>query len=302
MYYYNDYIDIYEKFEEEKTPNIFQLDSHDYKENDNSTDNKDNNVNVNVDNKKSFKIRIEIEETLNTTSIKNNQVFNEKSEPKFKIIQQNNNIINENTLNILLKNEEIQVLKKKRGRVSKKGKVEDMHTKYSDDNVRRKCKHIVLFNVMKFINNKINEKCDNIGKGILIKKLLVINQKQIANATIAFNQLFLQKKIGEIFMEDISTRYTNFKPDHNRYVISSLINDNDENNSNYFNKLFNLTFLDCLKHFRGSINIPELEGMTLFDEFKTESKLENDYIEVLNHYIMKYENITINKKAKMRNK
>ena len=299
--YNNNYIDIIEHYiEERQTPNLIDFESHDSKENDNSTENKDNNVNVNSDNKKSFKIRIEIEETKVTTAIKNNSAINTKTEPKFKIIPENNNINNENTLNIL-KNEENQVLKKKRGRESKKEIVEDVHTKYSDDNVRRKCKHIVLSNLMKFINNKINEVCDNIGRGMLIKKLLIINQKQTANATILFNQFFLQKKIGDIFMADISTKYTNYKPDHNRYVISSLINDNNENNRNYFNKLFNLTFLDCLQHFRGSIFIPELEGMTSYDEFIEESNFDDDYLEVLNHYIKDYENITYNKKAKMRN-
>lgn len=301
MYYYNDYIDLYDHNSGEQLPsNLIPLESHDDKENDNSTENKDNNVNVNIDNKKSFKIRIEVEETKVTTAIKNNSAINTKPETKFKIIQENNNINNENVLNVL-KNVEDQVLQKKRGRVSKKDKVDNVHTKYSDDNLRRKCKHIVLSKLMKFINNKINEICDNIGRGMLTKKLLTINQKQIVDATIIFNQLFLQKKIGDIFMADISTKYTNYKQGHNRYVISSLINDNNENNRNYFNKLFNLTFIDCLQHFRGSIFIPELEGMTSYDEYIKESNFENDYLEVLNHYIKDYENITIKKKTKMRN-
>ena len=53
-----------------------------------------------------------------------------------------------------------------------------LHSKYSDDNVRRKCKHLVLDNDLKFLNEKIEEKYNgNIGHGIFVKKLLIINQR-----------------------------------------------------------------------------------------------------------------------------
>ena len=78
-----------------------------------------------------------------------------------------NNLINKKE-NIILNNfEEKALIGNKRERI-KSGK----HSKYSDDNIRRTCKHIILTNLRDFINKKISEKYNNnIGNGIFIKKL-----------------------------------------------------------------------------------------------------------------------------------
>ena len=242
---------------------------------------------------------IEVEEPQSTDTI------TKKIEAKSKIEQ--NSVINtpkeeklNDELNIVkLKGDLIPLLKKKRGR-AKKGKNEDVHNKYSDDNMRRKCKHITLENTMNFINYKIKEKYEGkIGKGILTKKLLIINQNQTTNATILFNKNFLNKTVENIFSEKISTRYTNYPPEHNRYVISSLINDNNnEERKKYFTNLFNLTFIECLKHFRGSLAISELEGLTPFEQIDLKSKVEPEYWEALKYYIDNYETITNNKRER----
>ena len=46
---------------------------------------------------------------------------------------------------------DIVVLRKKRGRYRTTGS----HNKFSDDNIRRKCKHLILQSVMEYINEKI---------------------------------------------------------------------------------------------------------------------------------------------------
>ena len=81
------------------------------------------------------------------------------------------------------------------------------------------------------------------------------------------------KTLGEIFF---SSRYTSYPPDHNSSLIKKLTSDEDEdeNKKNYFKNLFGITFVDCLKHFRGSQKREELEGMKEFDDIK--SKYEND--------------------------
>ena len=49
------------------------------------------------------------------------------------------------------------------------------HTKFSYDNLKHKCKHLVIENLMKFINEKIYEAYGgNIGNGLTIIKLLMI--------------------------------------------------------------------------------------------------------------------------------
>ena len=193
---------------------------------------------------------------------------------------------------------DVNILKRKRGR-NGPGTTGGEHTKYSDDNLRRKCKHLVLKYTMDFINEKISSMYDGVNKGILTKKLLTINQKQTSNATVSFNKKFLYKKIKDIFSEDISSRYTNFLRQHNKNLINSLINEKDEQKRNYFIDLFNLRFIDCLEHFRGTADFFCLVGLTTFEEIKDQFNDDKDYLEALTKYIYSYEEITNNKKERI---
>jgi hypothetical protein len=231
------------------------------------------------------------------TKNKEEQINLEKKEsiiPKEEILKVENT---EEDIN-KLKNDLTQPLNKKRGR-TKAGNNESTHTRFSDDNLRRKVKHIVLQNTMNFINEKIREIYGNIGSGIFIKKLLIINQRQKTNATILFNKEFLYKTLGEIFSEDISSRYTNNRKDHNKILIEKLMEDKDEEKKNYFQKLFNITFVDCLEHFRGDKEIEELKGLISFKDLELEDiKKDKEYQETLNHYVYNYEIITSRKKER----
>ena len=125
----------------------------------------------------------------------------------------------------------LKPLGKKRGRTGTTG----AHNKFSDDNIRKKCKHIVLNILFHFINEKINKKYNNQqGKGIFAKKLLAINQKQKSDASILFNKDFLNKSIGDIFSEKISGKYTNFPPYHNKFLINFLKKDEEKMIINIF--------------------------------------------------------------------
>ena len=210
----------------------------------------------------------------------------------------NINIQDENLNNVQNEICEFLTIGKKRGRNSF-----GEHNKFSDDNLRRKVKHIVLSETMKFINNKISVLYKgNIGNGIFRKELLTINQKQKANAKVQFNQEFLNKILGDIFSEDISTRFTIYPLNHNRQVITDLRNETDDNKRIYFNNLFNISFLDCLKHFRGDIVIDELIGLSGMKNVEETFKEDYEYLETLQYYIMNYEDITKNKKKRNRKK
>ena len=188
--------------------------------------------------------------------------------------------------------------KKQKGNSGSSGR----HSKYSYDNLRKKIKHLVLGNVLKFINDKIKEKYNwEINHGIFIKKLLIINKKQISDVSAQFNKEFLNKTLGEIYSEIISTRYNKYHPYHNSTLIKVLTNDKDEDKKKYFKKLFDITFIDCLKHFRGSQKIEELAGLIEFNNIKSQYKEDKDYLRCLDYFIMNYEDITINKKERKRN-
>ena len=182
-----------------------------------------------------------------------------------------------------------------------------IHDKFSDDNMRKKCKNIVLKYVFQFINNKIKEKYNNdIGHGKFKKELKVINQENKINSTIKNDKLFLNKTLKEIFSEDISARLYNFPKNFNKILIESLIEeDNNEERKEYFNKLFNITFLDCLKYFREDNNffINELSGFKRISDIKEEliNKQGKEYVDMLIYYLKNFQEI-INKKQARKNK
>jgi len=186
-------------------------------------------------------------------------------------------------------------LGKKRGR---NNTGEGEHNKFSDDNLRRKCKHLVLKSLFNYINKNLKKIYKNIGYGIFKKQLLTINQKQKSNATVLFNRDFLNKTIGDIFSEEISNRYTTYMPTHNKDLINFLKNEENSNIAKYFNDLFNLRFIDCLKHFRGTQKFEVLEGLEGFDSIKEKYENDKDYLKSLNYYIMNYEDIINNKRIR----
>ena len=63
---------------------------------------------------------------------------------------------------------------------------------YSQGYLLRKCKHIILYNLLYFINYKIRIFYNNkIGQRILNKELKALNQKQKSESNVQFNKEFL---------------------------------------------------------------------------------------------------------------
>ena len=222
-----------------------------------------------------------------------------------KISKNINEIIKVSSKINALKKEESEKPKRKCGRKRKNKENKKEHDKFSDDNIRRKCKHLVLQNVMNFINEKIYNMYEGkIGNGIFRKELKTLNHNQKKDTTVVFDQNFLYKNLGEIFSDNISCRYTNIPLIHNKRLISALINEKDEIKKKYFVDLFNIIFLDCLKHFRGEIFVKELEGLNRFENLKEIIKNKykeeegDDYVESLEYYLNNYESIVGAKKPR----
>ena len=189
--------------------------------------------------------------------------------------------------------------KNQKGRKKKDDESIREHNKCSDDNLIRKCKHLVLKNFIDFINEKI-EKLYNgkIGNSIFKKKFLTFNKKQKAESSTNYNKNFLTKKLKDICSDKISNRFTNYVKDHNKNLITVLLNEEDEEKRIYFQKLFDKTFFDCLNHFRGSNSIEEFKGMKCFNEVKEEFKDDKEYMNIINFYLNNYEDIINRKKAR----
>ena len=114
----------------------------------------------------------------------------------------------------------------------------------------------------------------------------------------------MDKKLYEIFSDIISTRYTSYPGDFNKDLIKSLMNEKDLNKREYFQKLFNLSFFDCLSHFRGSKNIKELTGLRTFseyiNEYINEKEEDEDYKRQLDYSINNFETILQKKRSRKR--
>ena len=103
--------------------------------------------------------------------IKRNYIYIQIKTKKLLLIKQS--IIN--LKKILVK---IVLQKKKCGKKRfRPNKYNKEHNKFSDDNIIRRCKHLVRKNVLQFIINQIKKEYNgNIGKGIFKKELHIINQ------------------------------------------------------------------------------------------------------------------------------
>lgn len=232
---------------------------------------------------------------INENADDENEKNEEENGPFFSYIIQNamQNEDNTNVQYIDSSEMEKTLLSKKKERTKTK-----RSTKYDGDNMRRRCKHILLDNLIELINKQISIAFNNnIGKGICIKQLQNLNQKQKSEPNIEFNKKLLTKTIGEIFSEKISGRITNFSPNHNLNLIHQLLNDTNPNIKNYFSKLFSLTFIQCLGHFRETEFHEELRGMKVLRK-ECESIDDEDYVKNLEYYFNNYEKIINNKKSR----
>ena len=204
----------------------------------------------------------------------------------------NQNLTFNSTNEKYLENNTYFLLNKKRKKDFENTRIREKHTKYSYDNLKRTGKHLVIENVMKFINKKISEVYGGyIDNGLLKKKLFKLNQSQKTNADVEFNKKFINKTLKDILSQNITKQITLYEPEHNKKVIDKIITEKKD----IFEKLFNLTFIQCLDHFIENKKIEELNGLTLFSELKEEiiNKYENDgesYYENLKIFLKHFQN------------
>ena len=204
-----------------------------------------------------------------------------------------------------LKNSTIDGIKRvKNDLMPKKHILNKKRNKFSNSNLMRRCKKLLLDNLINFINGKLKIIYkNNFGQGRFIKQFLSLNQEQKSTGNVKFNKNFLYKSLREIFGENISPRITNYSPEHNKNLIEFLVDEKNENNE-YFKRLFNMKFSECLAHFNGTKIFKELEGMNTFAKIEKdlEEEEDKDYIVTLNYYITNFESLTNIKKERNRKK
>lgn len=151
--------------------------------------------------------------------------------------------------------------------------------KFRDDHLKRKCKHLVIESAIEFINKKISEVYGgDIGEGLLKKKLLKLNQDQKKDSHADFNKQFLYVSLRDILSHNITKKIKYNSEDHNKNLINELIDEKGD----IFEKIFNITFIECLEHFAGVNTKEELKGLKLFSELK-EQIIQKDGISYYNN-------------------
>lgn len=132
------------------------------------------------------------------------------------------------------------------------------------DYARRKLKTLVLNNAFEFIKGKLKYKYQLLQKiAYDVKKEKPINEEKI----------FINKTLGEIFSNKVSSKYTTIrdKDNFNKKKIDEI-----KKSNNKLKDIFNITFIDCLNHFMGHKKSELLSGMTEFKDIILEDKIEKN--------------------------
>jgi len=246
-----------------------------------------------------------------------NQKINEiEKEESTMPIEKNTFFINQ--LNKEDKNEQKEILKngidsidnkiENKEMLNKKRKANNKNehqSQFASDNIIKKIRIMILNAIIKFINEKLKIFFNNdIGKGICIKQLLPINKTILSHSSVEYDKEFLNKKLKEI-LSSISNKYTNALNTKNKDLIQDLINLEDK--GKYFQELFDLSFLDCLKHISGTKysdllnDLPNIDNILIQDKKNINEKEINNYKYIINNYELIIEHKKARNKKKPKN-
>lgn len=186
------------------------------------------------------------------------------------------------------------------------------HTKFAFDNLVRKIKS-KLFGALLIILNKSLEKDPkpNSNQDSKEKKgevktecFLKIDQKIILQTKIEENKKLLDSKLRDIFSEKVSTKAMNYskqyKLDYNKNFIEKIKNDETRRKTN---DILDMTFFQCLEHFRGSKRYEALNGLekeyeNVIGEMRNEPDYMESFVEQLNYFEVMYNNKKARKSKK----
>ena len=178
--------------------------------------------------------------------------------------------------------EEIKLLEKKREREGK-------HTKDSFDNIVRKIKSKSFGGILITLNKSLEEddkkkeetpmkKTQKQKKGEIKNECFSkVDQNIIIDINVSSNLKLLDTPLREIFSQKVSKKMKNYSKDeydYNKNFIEKIKNDEKKAKTN---AILDLTYFQCLEHFRGSKKYEVLNG------------LEKEYEETIKDLKMKYD-------------
>ena len=205
---------------------------------------------------------------------------------------------------------EKKFLKQKRSRTNKNNNNgKKKHTKYDFDNIASKIRTNLFNGILVLLNKSLEDK-DSIRE-----KKFYTSQSFGEVDTYTRDKSFYKIKIGDygktvqknldllkmplrqIFYQDCSEKYKNYL-NNNKNLLSEI---SDNSTFNKTNKILDMTFLQCLEHFRGSkkyevLNGLEKEYQSLIKVFEKKHE-EKTYIEKFNNYLKSFEEMFQSRKS-----
>jgi hypothetical protein len=179
-------------------------------------------------------------------------------------------------------------------------KVQNVHGKYSSDNIIQKLKNIFINNLLKYSSVYFNKYKLNIEEKIRLKKIEYNGFNNNLNKDI--NIRLLDSPLSTILSYKNSSKCKSNKNfDHNEKIIAKIFE--KEANNAIIMKFLNMTFNDWINIFTHKKNIEhdiEFNGLQL--EIMNENKDEDDYLTRFVFYLYNFKNWFQNKKGRKKRK
>ena len=209
---------------------------------------------------------------------------------------------------------EIKILKQKRNRSKNKrnnnNNGEKKHTKYAFDNIASKIRTSLFKGILVVLNKSLeddqyitreekvftSQSVGRIETRMRDKSFYKINISEYGYR-VQGNLDLLKMPLRQILYQDCSEKYKNYQ-NNNKKLLNEISNNNTFNKTN---KILDMTFLQCLEHYRGSKKYDVLDGLQneykrLLKEFERKGE-EKAYIEQFKSYLNNYEKNFQSKKS-----
>lgn len=182
------------------------------------------------------------------------------------------------------------------------------HTKFAFDNLVRKIKSKLFASLIIILNKSLEEKKEEetktsfkenqkVKKGeVKYECFLKPDQKIILQTNVKENLDLLNKQLREILSEDVSAKVQNYSKvhhlKHNKYFIEKI---KDDENKRKTNDILDMTFLQCLEHFRGTAKYEALNGLEeeyqkVIEEMSDDVDYRDNFIAQLKSFEEMYQN------------
>ena len=188
------------------------------------------------------------------------------------------------------------------------------HSKFAFDNLVRKIKSKLFGSILIILNKSLesNEKekemtpndPQKVKKGeVSYECFLKPDQKIILQTNVKENLALLDSKLRDIFSENVSTKVKNFSKEYqlgyNKNFIERIKNDEKKKKTN---DILDMTFFQCMEHFRGTKKYEALTGLEKeYEKVIEELSEDEEYLKSFKWQLNNFEDLYRNKRARNRN-